>query len=551
MEVAWAFSALKTAAAGFSVAGGLHLIRRTPIAQRLRIRQTLQARAKELCDGAMADKAQQPRETTRRLAAMLSSPSAGPLVVSGPEGAGSSAVVAAAIAACKVRQVLYVNLRAGAAADRPWFSQLVRSSGYYVMRREWSDVGLGRFAELDSYDVEICMEHLAAIWRADGAGGHKTAAPRPVLIIDEMHSISENKEEVRKLLRWALFLTDSRLANVVFVARTATALAVDELVPSFRARRRRLLVNFAREQQVVAFLNSRAGWLSAADTDSIVSNLGGHWKDVQAVINASRSGLGAEGSHADGSGDRGGARAEVSALLADSRHMLRRHWEGLLDQGNDTARSRKERVAAYKRGARFWKLARCIAERGSVARSEIVRSTFAPSGGCSAGEVESYIGHGLLTYQSAPCAPLAGDVEDVWLAAASPRLRAAFVSLVSDPASIAYAEKAASELIQQERMQRMEQLASRRAEQAADAAAVGRWLVGLSSTVDTSLGNASADGGPHGSPSGAHAQSHQLLALSARLETECHATLSELSVVREEYDLEKWRGRWSGTTVKG
>jgi hypothetical protein len=42
------------------------------------------------------------------------------------------------------------------------------------MRREWSDVGLGRFAELDSYDVEACMEHLVSIWNADGVSGHET-----------------------------------------------------------------------------------------------------------------------------------------------------------------------------------------------------------------------------------------------------------------------------------------------------------------------------------------------------------------------------------------
>ena len=84
MEVAWAFSALKTAAAGFSVVGGLHLVRRTPAVQRMIIRKTLEARAKEICDRALVGKAWQPRETTRTLAAMLSSPTAGPLVVSGP-----------------------------------------------------------------------------------------------------------------------------------------------------------------------------------------------------------------------------------------------------------------------------------------------------------------------------------------------------------------------------------------------------------------------------------------------------------------------------------
>ena len=74
MEIAWALSALKTAAAGFSVAGGLHLVRRTPAVQRIVIRQTLQGRAKEICDRALIGT--QPRETSRRLATILSSPSA-------------------------------------------------------------------------------------------------------------------------------------------------------------------------------------------------------------------------------------------------------------------------------------------------------------------------------------------------------------------------------------------------------------------------------------------------------------------------------------------
>ena len=104
-----------------------------------------------------------------------------------------------------------------------------------------------------------------------------------------------------------------------------------------------------------------------------------------------------------------------------------------------------------------------------------------------------------------------------------------------------YAEKASAERTQHERMQRMEQLAIRRVEQAADAAAMGRWLAGLSATVDGSDASAGGDEW-RGSLSEPH---QQLLAVSARLEREWDETVTELKVVREEYDLAKWKGRWS------
>ena len=58
--------------------------------------------------------------------------------------------------------------------------------------------------------------------------------------------------------------------------------------------------------------------------------------------------------------------------------------------------------------------------------------------------------------------------------AGSPRVRAAFHALVHNPACTAYRDKAKGELQKHEAMQRIEELARRRAEQAAEAASAAR-----------------------------------------------------------------------------
>ena len=95
------------------------------------------------------------------------------------------------------------------------------------------------------------------------------------------------------------------------------------------------------------------------------------------------------------------------------------------------------------------------------------------TGGAAAAEVEAYVASGLLAYAEggealregggAPAEGSDNDDErsggDLWVVAASPRIRAAFASLTTDAACVAYRSKAASELAKHEQAQRIEQLA--------------------------------------------------------------------------------------------
>lgn len=60
-----------------------------------------------------------------------------------------------------------VRTPARAQVDRPIFWQLVRSTGYYVVRREWADMGFGRFTGIDTYDEEQCVRLLVEIFEAE------------------------------------------------------------------------------------------------------------------------------------------------------------------------------------------------------------------------------------------------------------------------------------------------------------------------------------------------------------------------------------------------
>ena len=181
-----------------------------------------------------------------------------------------------------------------------------------------------------------------------------------------------------------------------------------------------------------------------------------------------------------------------------------------------------------------------LAQRGAVPRCELVASLFAPTAGASAAELEaSYLRTGLLTYcrpaEAAAAAAAAGagagaggdggPQDTLWVAPASARLRAAFGSLVSDGRWQSYRERALAELAKLELLQRAEQLAGRRAEQAAEGEALARLMAS---------GAAGADAG-----------ASALLAEGARLLGEERArTAAELRRVREEYDALRWRGRW-------
>ena len=148
-------AAAKTTLAGLSVGSAYHLLARTPLMQRIRIRRSLREQAGRL--GALAheraaDWEHFPRAAVRRrLVDALKAPPVGPIVLTGPQGAGTSAIAEAAIARSGTPLLLHINLREQAASShRPLFWQLVRNSGYYFMSREWADIGLGRFTGVEA-----------------------------------------------------------------------------------------------------------------------------------------------------------------------------------------------------------------------------------------------------------------------------------------------------------------------------------------------------------------------------------------------------------------
>ena len=126
------------------------------------------------------------------------------------------------------------------------------------------------------------------------------------------------------------------------------------------------------------------------------------------------------------------------------------------------------------------------------------------------------------------------------ISAASPRLRAAFGWLTSDAACIVYKQKAAAELAKHEALQRIEQLAARRAEQTSAAQAMGvRAAAGtcMATLVPGDGAARSTDG-----PAACRAADGELW---RELDEEHGQTTRELRRVRAEYDEMKWKGRWT------
>ena len=163
-----------SAAAGLSFGGGAHLVRRSAALQRSSIRRTLRGHAEKFRAHAQAralDWQYFPRAAVvERVCGILASPPVGPLVLTGPQGAGTSAITEASLARSQPPLLLMLNLRERAAtADRTLFWHLVRASGYYVMLREWADIGFLRNAahNVDAYDIEHCFQYVGDVFREE------------------------------------------------------------------------------------------------------------------------------------------------------------------------------------------------------------------------------------------------------------------------------------------------------------------------------------------------------------------------------------------------
>ena len=188
----------------------------------------------------------------------------------------------------------------------------------------------------------------------------------------------------------------------------------------------------------------------------------------------------------------------------------------------------RQRVALYKRALRFWAMAETLSARRDMPRRELAASVFAPTGGAAAAEIEENIALGLLAYVPLGRCGGAGaeDDRDIGIAAASPRLRAAFGTLTADARCKATGEKLSGELAKLEQQQRMAQLSERRLELAAE----------RRGTASALAATPAEDG----------ALRAALLKAAAAGEAEREEITAELKRVRDEFDALKWKGRWSG-----
>ena len=253
--------------------------------------------------------------------------------------------------------------------------------------------------------------------------------------------------------------------------------------------------------QVQAFLQSESVCgLEQGDASELAGTIGGHLKDLRRVTQAIR--------HSQEHGVDDSWRWVYQTLLTDGRLTVVQAWQSIIDEGGSTSRSKSTRVAAYKRGLRFWKLAEKLASEEKVELMELSAGVFRATGGATAKEIDVLLANGLLSYTHGPSP---GEV-GVWITAGSPRLLAGFRHLVSDSSCLAYKHHAELELAKHEQTSRIQQLAQRRNEQALEMRALA--------LLD----------------SGGEAMD--------RLELERQDTVKELLAVRSEYDAMKWKGRW-------
>lgn len=238
-------TSLKAGASAVSLAGASHLVRRLAPVQRVRMREKLAAIGSAVTAPASMGL---PRPEISTVSKILARTPTSPIVLIGPEGAGTSSIAKAALAMSRPTLLLHINLRELAATgERSLPEQIVYTCGYYTSPREFADLGLlsrGGTRRVDDYDVEECFARLTEVLRSEkqrastqafwsrwtrGLSG-APAAP-PTFVIDELHVLHNERERtaMARFLRFAMFLTDEALAHVVFITRPWGAHELDGL----------------------------------------------------------------------------------------------------------------------------------------------------------------------------------------------------------------------------------------------------------------------------------------------------------------------------------
>ena len=540
-------TALKGILASVSLVGGTHIFLRSPFQQRRSIRKALKAAQQNISESDVYKAYAQgpfPRTASiKRLLDLLASPPKGPIVVTGAEGTGTSSVTGAALAQNDAPMLLRLNLKENPpSGKRPFIRALMGCSGYFTRQREAVDLGMlqGDSEAGLEYDVMTFFTRLTEVLQAEKVARDKDTyslnrlwrglpskeRPLPVVFIDELHShpsLNHTDSDFATFLRWAMFCTDSQLAHVLLVARPERALAIENGLPEFRAMRQRLVINYPSAHRVRDYLVSEAGNnLPSELVERVVETIGGELKNLRLVAHTVQQ-----------INDEESPEKRIMAcerlldnLVADSRELVLSASDKLVDEGHMLGNSRAFSVAAYKRALRFWKMAHIIAERGQLPRHELVGEVFGSGSGTATQEIEEYVAARLLTY----CSPSESQYNsfgtpsgELWVSAASPLIRGAFKSLCSDDSvHRSNRAKVEADLAKHELSQREAQLSKRRHEQSIQKNALAELL------------KVSVDGD----------EELELRRMTNELCIESRATVSELRVVRQEYDAQKWKGRW-------
>ena len=343
----------------------------------------------------------------------------GPVVVTGASGSGKSSMV---------REILndrpwtlYLNLQAdpvGGSTD--FLSLFTKASGYYFPPIELVALGILR-QQISEHDAEKALHYTTIVLQQQrslrNAVGDMTegplGVPYPVICVDQMHDIPvspssgslqgrqsvENKEDqaataravsFHKFVEWAVYVTDAKLAHVIFVTRPGLISAMDKNL-SLRFRREQVYLALMSESMANAYFRyqvnselTRLGLPKFSDgvITRIVDTLGGNLKDIEQFLSAVLRGR--------------PYKSVLRSMVRDSSFSLEMEMDDLLVSASSEAPGSLEQKEAYKRFLRFWDLLEYMGTSSGahVPRRELISAVFLSA----AHELEEYVTRGVLAH---------------------------------------------------------------------------------------------------------------------------------------------------------
>jgi hypothetical protein len=187
----------------------------------------------------------------------------GPIVITGPQGSGKTMIVKRALS--NRSQAVYLDLRAEPVATGSDLSvAFVQQCGYLLPPNDLGGRAIFARDAVGSATLAIELDRalklIADVLRAEKERGWQVVTPDgtmrvvpPLLCIDELNtsdltSLTDDPAFWR-FIDWTLFLTDNRLAHVVFTTALDVADSLDAH-PGFRSRRQKVHLDFPRPSSV-------------------------------------------------------------------------------------------------------------------------------------------------------------------------------------------------------------------------------------------------------------------------------------------------------------